>query len=285
MVQGALAGLAIGGVYAVIAVYMTLMARLVRVINFSQAVVGMFGAFLAASIARAWFPVPVAVIIGILVGSVLSGLIGLIIGTWLPEASTSARSAVTVSSLLALLTLSYVIFGTDPIRFTVLISGRAFEIGDVIFGNITVVMIAMAVLVAVIAKLVLDRTRVGVQLRAIADRPIAAELIGIRVGLLTQSVWLLSGLVVTIAIVIVAPAQTSDAFSLSMLVINAAAAALLGGYRRLDVALVGGLVLGMMQGAIAQFGEWILLQQWLPLVVIVLLLLWNQRKVVWDVAR
>jgi len=283
MVQGALAGLAIGGVYAVIAVYMTLMARLVRVINFSQAVVGMFGAFLAASIARAWFPVPVAVIIGILVGSVLSGLIGLIIGTWLPEASTSARSAVTVSSLLALLTLSYVIFGTDPIRFTVLISGRAFEIGDVIFGNITVVMIAMAVLVAVIAKLVLDRTRVGVQLRAIADRPIAAELIGIRVGLLTQSVWLLSGLVVTIAIV--APAQTSDAFSLSMLVINAAAAALLGGYRRLDVALVGGLVLGMMQGAIAQFGEWILLQQWLPLVVIVLLLLWNQRKVVWDVAR
>lgn len=285
MLQGALSGLAIGGVYAVIAVCLTLTARLVRVINFAQAVVGMFGAFLAAAVARLGVPDGAAIVIGILVGTALSGLIGLVLSTWLPEGTTSARSAVTVAALLALLTLSYVIFGTDPLEFSVLVKGEAFSVGGVIIGNITIVMIALAVAVAIGAKLVLERTRIGMQLRAVADRPIAAELIGIRVGLISQAVWLLTGLVVTVAVVIVAPAQTSDAFSLSMLVINAAAAALLGGYRRLDVALLGGLALGMVQGVIAQFGEWILLREWLPLVVIVLLLVWNQRKVAWDAVR
>ncbi|WP_375385459.1 branched-chain amino acid ABC transporter permease [uncultured Microbacterium sp.] len=285
MLQGALAGLAIGGVYAVIAVCLTLMARLVRVINFAQAVVGMFGAFLAAGLARLGMPDVPAIIIGIAVGTALSGVIGLVISTWLPEATTSARSAVTVAALLTLLTLSYIIFGTDPLSFTVLVSGPACEVGGVIIGNITIVMIVMAVGVAVAAKLILDRTRIGIRLRAVADRPVTAELVGIRVGLVTQSVWLLSGLVVSIAIMIVAPAQTSDAFSLSMLVINAAAAALLGGFRRLDVALASGLLLGMLQGAIAQYADLFLLGEWLPLVVIVLLLLWNQRKVVWDAAR
>ena len=46
MLQGALAGLAAGGVYAVLGVCLTLMARLVRVVNFAQAATGMFGAFL-----------------------------------------------------------------------------------------------------------------------------------------------------------------------------------------------------------------------------------------------
>ena len=43
MIQGALAGLAVGGVYALTAVCLTLMARLVRVINFAQVAIGMFG--------------------------------------------------------------------------------------------------------------------------------------------------------------------------------------------------------------------------------------------------
>lgn len=285
MIQGALAGLAIGGVYAVIAVCLTLMARLVRVINFAQAAVGMFGAFLAAGVAHLGVPDVAAITIGLLTGTLLSGAVGFILSRWLPEADTSARSAVTVAALLTLLALSFIIFGTEPISFTVLISGSAFEVGNVIISWITVVMVALAVGLAAVTKIVLDRTRLGTQLRAVADRPIAAEMLGVRVGLITQAVWLLSGLVVTVAIVIVAPAQTSDALTLSMLVINAAAAALLGGFMRLDAALVGGLLLGMAQGVIAQFSDWILLRDWLPLVLIVVLLLWSQRKAVWDVAR
>lgn len=285
MFQGAIAGLAIGGVYAVIAVSMTLMAQLVRVINFAQAAIGMFGAFVAAGLSSSQVPLPLAMLIGLAVGVLISVLIGLIMARWLPESSISSRSAVTVAALLLLISLSFIVFGTRPMTFRSLISGTAFSVGNVVISQVTVVMVILAVLVAVGSELLLRKTRVGTQLRAISDRPIAAELLGIPVRALTLGVWAVSGLVVTVVIMLVAPTQTADANSLSMLVISASAAALLGGFKRVDLALIGGLVLGMIQGAAAQFPALVLVRDWIPLVLIVLFLLWNQRKEVWDAAR
>jgi len=285
MLQGAFAGLAAGGVYAVIAVCLTLMAQLVRVINFSQAAIGMFGAFLAVSFAGMGIPQVAAIALGIISGAVISAALGWIIATWLPEASVSARSAVTVAALLLLVSISFILFGTKPKTFRALFSGPAFTFEGVVISQVTVVMVILAVVVAIAAKLVLRKTSIGVKLRAIADRPVAAELLGVPVKPLAIGVWAVTGIIVGIAIAVVAPTQTSDAVSLSMLVISASAAALLGGFKRLDLALIGGLLLGMAQGAAAQFSQLILLRDWIPLVVIVVFLLWNQRREVWDAAR
>jgi branched-chain amino acid transport system permease protein len=70
-----------------------------------------------------------------------------------------------------------------------------------------------------------------------------------------------------------------------MLIIPAAAAALLGGFKRLDLAVVGGLLLGLINGMVAQIGELALVRNFVPLLFIVILLLWSQRKEVWDAAR
>ena len=51
------------------------------------------------------------------------------------------------------------------------------------------------------------------------------------------------------------------------------------------MAIVGGLLVGALQGALTSFPSITLLRDWIPIVVIVLFLLWNQRKEVWDVAR
>lgn len=285
MLQGAFAGLAAGGVYAVIAVCLTLMAQLVRVINFSQAAIGMFGAFLAVSFSGMGIPQVPAIALGIILGALLSAGLGWIIATWLPEASISARSAVTVAALLLLISISFILFGTKPKMFRALFSGPAFTLEGVVISQVTVVMVILALVVALAAKLVLGKTSIGVKLRAIADRPVAAELLGVPVKPLAIGVWAVTGLIAGIAIAIVAPTQTSDAMSLSMLVISASAAALLGGFKRLDLALIGGLLLGMAQGATAQFSQLILLRDWIPLIVIVVFLLWNQRREVWDAAR
>jgi branched-chain amino acid transport system permease protein len=88
-----------------------------------------------------------------------------------------------------------------------------------------------------------------------------------------------------IAIIIVAPSQSNDATSLAMLIVPAAAAALLGGFRRLDLAVIGGVVLGVLSGLVAQIDEVALVRNFLPFLFIVVLLLWTQRKEVWDAAR
>jgi branched-chain amino acid transport system permease protein len=145
--------------------------------------------------------------------------------------------------------------------------------------------VLLAVAIAVAARVVLRKSRVGIRLRAIADRPIAAELLGVPVKPLAVGVWVVTGVIVSSAIAIVAPTQTSDAVSLSLLVIPGSAAALIGGFRSLELALAGGLLLGALQGATAQFAALVLARDWIPLVLIVVFLLWNQRREVWDAAR
>nr|WP_274601264.1 hypothetical protein [Microbacterium sp. Se63.02b] len=100
-----------------------------------------------------------------------------------------------------------------------------------------------------------------------------------------MAVWFVTGVISAIAIIIVAPSQSNDATSLSMLIVPAAAAALLGGFRRLDLAVVGGIVLGVLGGLVAQIDEVALVRNFLPFLFIVVLLLWTQRKEVWDAAR
>ncbi|MFC6354719.1 branched-chain amino acid ABC transporter permease [Luethyella okanaganae] len=286
MLQGALAGLAAGGLYAVLAVCLTLMSRLVRVVNFAQAATGMFGSYVAV-----WFvsdlgaPVWLAAIVGILVGGGLSALIGWIVAIWLSEADTSTRSAVTVGPFLLLISLSFILFGNKPQPFQPILAGPAFTLGGVVISQVTLVTVALAIAVAVACRIVLVKTSVGTKLRALSERPTTAELIGIPAKSLSVAVWALTGVVSTLVITIVAPSQSNDAIALSMLIVPAAAAALLGGFRRLDLAVVGGLVLGILQGTVAQIDQLSFIRYFLPFLFIVGLLLWLQRKEVWDAAR
>jgi branched-chain amino acid transport system permease protein len=285
MLQGAVAGLAAGGTYAVIAVCLTLMAQLIRVINFAQAAVGMFAAFVSVWLANRGVPLWLAILIALAVGVGLSALTGLIITKWLSQSSISQRSAVTVGVLLILVSLSYILFGTKPQAFQPLVPGPAFEVGGIVVTNLTVVTVCIAVGVAVAAWAVLRFTPVGIRLRAIADRPTTADMLGVPVRALVLGVWMVTGLITSVVIILIAPAQSSDASALSFLVIQGAAAALVGAFKRLDLAVIGGLVLGMLQGIVAQSQELALVRELIPLVLIIVFLLWNQRKEVWDAVR
>lgn len=286
MLQGGLAGLAAGGLYAVLAVCLTLMSRLVRVVNFAQAATGMFGGFVAVwLISHHGWPIAGAALFGIVLGGALSALIGLIIATWLSEASTTTRSAVTVAALLLLISLSFILFGNKPQPFNPIIAGPAFSVAGVVISQVAVATVVIAVLVAVACRLVLTRSAVGTQLRALSERPTTAELIGIAALPLSVSVWAVTGVISTTAILIIAPSQSNDAISLSMLIVPASAAALLGGFRRLDLAVAGGLILGVLSGLVAQVSQFALIRNFLPFLFIVGFLLWRSRKEVWDVAR
>ncbi|GAA2966456.1 branched-chain amino acid ABC transporter permease [Actinokineospora diospyrosa] len=286
MLQGALAGLAAGGLYAVLAVCLTLMSRLVRVVNFAQSATGMFGCYVAVWLSvHVGLPTWAATVVGIVLGGGLSALLGWIISTWLAEADIGTRSAVTVAVLLLLISLSFILFGNKPQPFHPILDGPAFSVNGVVVSQVTVVTVVLSVVIALGCRALLTKTSFGLELRALSERPTTAELMGIPAKPLAVAVWAATGLLSTLVISIVAPSQSNDATSLSMLVVPASAAALLGGFRRLDLAVVGGLVLGMAQGAVAQVDSLSVVRYFLPFLVIVGLLLWSQRKEVWDVAR
>lgn len=279
------AGLGAGGLYAVIGVCLVLMATLTRVINFSQVAVGVYAAFLAIRFVPLGVPQWGTVLIALVVGGVVSALVGWIIATWLPEASSTARSAVTVAGLLFFLSLSYLQFGSRPQPLVPLVSGPLVSFGVVTVTKLSVALIVLAIAVAVIAKFVLTKTPLGVQLRAISDRQTAAELLGINVKLLQISVWAFTGAVMALAISFAGNSQAANAGVMVTLIIPGAAAALVGAFKRVDLAIIGGIVLGGIQGLLTAIPSITLLRDWIPIVIIVVFLLWSQRKEVWDVAR
>lgn len=296
MLSSAISGIGPGGYYAAVAVLLILMAQLTRTVNFSQVAVGMIGAYFSVGLAAGQFqnsiklgfklPMIVAVIIGILIAGLVSALIGWIIAQWLPEASSTARSAVTVAGLLLLIGLAYIIFGSRPQPFKPIIFGPLVELpGNIIITKIAIFSIGLALVVAILAKVLLSRTMLGVRLRAIADRQTAAELLGVNVKLMNVSVWFFTGIISGILVVFIAPTQSSDIFTLSMIVVPGAAAALIGAFKNIWAGLIGGILLGVVQGFFAGLPELTYLRDWVPIVVIVVFLLWNQRKEVWDVAR
>lgn len=288
------AGLGSGSLYAVIGLLLVLMATLTRVVNFSQVAVGVYAAFLSirvGSFLTLTLHMPkvaatvVSIVVALIVGALVSAALGWIISTWLAESSTSARSAVTVAGMLFLISISLLQFGPLAQPLVPLVSGPLVSFGTVTITKVSVFMVALALVILVTSQLLLAKTSLGVKLRAIADRQTAAELLGVNVRLLQVLVWGATGAFMTLAILLGGNNLASQATVSMDLIIPGAAAALFGAFKRMDLALIGGLALGGLQGLVTTWPQISLIRDWIPILCIVIFLMWNQRKEVWDVAR
>lgn len=278
-------GLGAGALYSVFGVLLSLMASLGRVINFSQIAVGVLGAFIALRLIPSSLPAALFVMVTVLLSAVLSCALGWIIVTWLGESSTTARSAVTVAILMGLMSLTFLIFGTKTQPNIPLLAGPLVTLGSATISKVGVAMLVLAIVIAAAATAVLRWTPIGVKLRATSDRQTAAELLGVNVRALQLGVWAVMGGLSGLVVALVGNAQAGTANAMIILLIPAAAAALVGAFSNLWLAIIGGLLVGGLQGVLTLYPEISLLRDWVPILVIVLFLLWNQRKEVWDVAR
>jgi branched-chain amino acid transport system permease protein len=285
MVQSLISGLLSGGGYSLIGVCLVLMYRVVRVVNFAQAAIGAFGTYIAIQLSDSgWAYVPAAAV-GILAGAAVGAIAGVIMSRWFAESSTEARSTVAIAMLIAVLTLGFMIFGHDTRNVPELLASSKVRVFGVYVGASTIITVLAAVALAAGVALVLDRTKLGVQVRALSERPQAAELLGVPAQRLAIAAWVLAGAVSTLGVLLIAPARQSDFFSLGLIVVPAIAAAALGVFRSLWLAVIGGLLIGMLEGmtqywqSVSQYSDAV------PFAVIAAILIWSQRKEVWDAAR
>lgn len=283
--QGFVSGLGLGGVYAFLGVYLCTMYRMIGVVSLGMTAVAGFGATITAVLHGDGWPTLKACLAGLAVAAAVSALCGWIMARLFPGASVDKQSAVTVAFLLTTLGGAQVAFGATVQSFPVLIQGRAFAVGGVTVTTVTLVCVAAALVLAIAVPLVVSHTALGTRLIAISERPATAELLGIRTGPVAIAVWLLGGLLVAVLLLLVAPSIQNDSASLALLIVPACAAALVGALRKLSWALVGGLVLGGIQGSMTSSKTWATWSEAVPMLVIAAVLLWNERREVWDAAR
>lgn len=280
-----MAGLAAGALYGVLAVCLSTLYQLVRVVNLALLAIGVIGIDVASQMSEAGTPAAYDTLVAVAICAALSGALGWVIARWFAEAGADRKSALTIAVLLGLLGVSFVAFGTGARSFPLLVSGAAFSLGGVVVTNVTVACVAAGVAFVGLLRVVMGHSLVGIRLQAIAERPTTTELCGIRTTPLVLSVWVIVGAVTAPLLLLVAPSTPSDPDTLSLLIVPVCAAALVGSLRRAGVALVSGLLLGGIEGAMVQSAALQPYENVAPLVFIIAILLWTERREVWDVAR
>jgi branched-chain amino acid transport system permease protein len=102
-----------------------------------------------------------------------------------------------------------------------------------------------SVFCVILLVLLVDRTRLGLQTRAVVDRPLLAEGRGINTSVVSATSWVLAGLLIGIGAVLLSPLISLDSGQYTELVVIALSVALVGRFRNLVATTVSGLVLGV----------------------------------------
>lgn len=286
LLTAAVAGLSAGGAYAILGVCAIFTYRQVAVVNFTGAAIGAAGTFAMVTLYELGTPLLLAAILGIAAGAVAGMAIGLVMTTWFANSNASTKAAVTAALLVGIIAVGLRLTGGQhPHYFPELIPGSAFRLAGVEVTWAAVTTLILAVIFTLLTEQFLARTRTGLQLRALSQSPMAAELIGIRVRLLALGVWAVTGTVTAFALMIIAPLRSPDFASLSLLVVPALAAALIGAFTSFRAALIGGVMIGALEGAVSAIDFISQYRSTVPFIVILAVLLWSQRGARWDEAR
>jgi branched-chain amino acid transport system permease protein len=282
----AVAGLSAGGAYAILGVCVIFTYRLVAVVNFTGAAIGAAGTFVMVGLHEAGVPLLPATVLGLLAGAFAGILIGLVMTRWFANSNASTKAAVTAALLVGIIAIGLRLTGGQhPHYFPELIPGSAFRLAGVEVTWAALTTLVLALLFTLATEQFLARTRTGLELRALSQRPMAAELIGIRVRTLALGVWAVTGATTTLALMIIAPLRSPDFASLSLLVVPALAAALIGAFTSFRAALLGGVLIGILEGLVSAIDFVSQFRSTVPFVVILAVLLWSQRGARWDEAR
>lgn len=286
LLASAVAGLSAGGAYAILGVCAVFTYRLVAVVNFTGAAIGAAGTFVMVTLYESGYPLAIAVPAGIAAGALVATWIGIVMTTWFAGASASTKAAVTAALLVGIIAVGLRLTGGQhPHSFPELVTGSAFRFAGVEVTRASLLTLAIAGVFTLVTEQFLARTRTGLQLRALSLRPMAAELIGIRVRLLALCVWAVVGAVTSFALMVIAPLRSPDFMSLSLLVVPALAAALIGAFTSFRAALIGGLMIGIIEGLASGLDTFSQYRGAIPFLVILAVLLWSQRGARWDEAR
>jgi branched-subunit amino acid ABC-type transport system permease component len=255
-------GLAKGGVYALAALGLVLIYRVSGVLNFAHGAVATVSAFVAYTVSvqlplPSWVPAP---LLGLVAAIAAGCLLGFVMEYFTIRPLTGrpaiVKVAVTIGWLLVLQQVAGLVWGFNGYHAPIDLVGQSgFSVPGtaVIFGWDNLLAIVVALALAAATALLLKRTTLGTSMRAVSDDPVAARLWGINVNRVSAASWVIGSAMAAVAGVLITPFIIFTPFSLTLIVVNSFAAALLGRLQSLSFTLVGAILLGIAQQLPAVF--------------------------------
>jgi branched-chain amino acid transport system permease protein len=244
-------GLVLGGVYAIAASGLVLTYNTSGIFNFAHGAEAMLGAFVYWQVRYGWHvPAPVALILVVgIFGPLMGGAIYAVIMRGLRDTAEVTKVVDTVALLLGMLYLSDWIWNPIVPRTIEPFFGPASTVN--IFGaSVTtheLIALGAAVALGIGLRAFFYRTRTGVAMRGVVDDPGLLQLNGLNPERVAGLSWAMGAFLAVLAGVLITPISGGglEATSLTLLVIDAFAAAVFGRLRSIPRTFVGALVLGL----------------------------------------
>ena len=243
-------GLSLGSIYAIIALGYTMVYGIAKMLNFAHGDVIMIGAYIAFCGLQYWGIPPV---LAILLAMVFCTVLGVMIEGF---AYRPLRQATSLAVLITAIGMSYLlqnialmIWGANPKSFpTTFINGSNFRLGQLNISSATLFTIAANVIIMVTLTLFTSRTKLGKAMRCVSEDRGAAELMGINVNRTISLTFAIGSALAAIAGVLLCSSYPIlQPTTGSMPGIKAFTAAVFGGIGFIPGAMLGGILLGVIE--------------------------------------
>ncbi len=254
LAQYLVSGLAAGSLYALVALGVVLLYRSSRVLNFAHGDIATLGTFVAFTLIARKLPFSLAVIGGLAAAALVGALFFFLVLRPAKEASLLGKIVLTIGLALLLGGTVQVVWGTETLVFPFPLSElRVYRLGQVVISEMNLGTIVIGIVLMTLLYVLVQGTKVGLAMRAVAQRVDAAQALGIPARRIYALTWGLAGALGGAAGVLLAPVVYLDPFMMLDPFLKGFAAAVMGGMDSLPGAVLGGFLLGIAENVFAGY--------------------------------
>ena len=259
LLQFLVSGITVGSIYALIALGFVTIHSVTGIINFAQGEFAVYGAFVAITVAQkvrllsgnvqidlGW-PLPLAALFGVAVATLLGLALYRLAIQPARKASTLSMIIITIGAAFVLRGTALLMWGTDPSRLPVFSAGPPFNIFGAVLTLQNVWVVAVTLILLAILYVFFNRTLIGTALRACAVNPGAARLMGINTQRMALLAFGISAATTAIAGIVIVPSTFMTYDRGLTLSLKGFVAAIIGGMSSPAGAVLGGLLLGVLE--------------------------------------
>ena len=251
--QQVVGGIETGSMYALAAMGLVLIYQTAKIINFSQGTLGMFMAYVCTGlIIDLKLPMWIAVIAGMLIAMALGALIDRFLMNG-KNITNLSREMITLAIIMIFQGLAPMLFGANETPFSKFISASAMDIGGVKLLPNSLLIIGITCVIMATLFIVLEKTTLGVAVRATASNPQTARLQGIPVKLVTLGAWAVATALGCLAAVMVAPLKNVTVSMMDSIHLNSVIASVLGGFSTFYGPVVASFIIGIANNLLGYY--------------------------------
>jgi branched-chain amino acid transport system permease protein len=253
LLQFVFSGLTVGAIYALVALGFTLIYNASDIINFAQGEFVMLGGMTTVFVALAGVPLPLAALMAVIV----TVAVGLLLHRLAIEPARGARPVVlimiTIGASVFLRGVAQIVFDKRFHSLPPLFGGNPIKFGGAAILPQSLVVLAGATVIVVLLWLLVDRTLLGKAVIATAANRLAARLTGVNTRHIIDFSFVISAAIGAIAGILITPITLTSYDAGTLLALKGFAAAMLGGIGSALGAVVGGLIIGMIEALSAGY--------------------------------